>query len=199
LIASAGVSDDGCFVGFSTTIESLVPGQNPASLINTFRYDRMSNAIEQVNRNVEGLGANNAITTLGIFRMSPDGQWFVFHSPATNLTDEPTNGQSQIFLRWMAWREDCAGNGIPDECEPPGVDCNGNGMADACECGCAGDTNGDGQVDGRDLQTFVVCLTTGCSPTGCFCSDLSGDGATAEADIPLFVDVLLSAGGSNCP
>ena len=61
-------------------------------------------------------------------------------------------------------------------------------------CVCLGDMNADGQRNGRDIQTFVTCVTIGGS---CACADLNGaSGATAD-DVPAFVAQLLS--GAACP
>ncbi|MCK6482550.1 MAG: hypothetical protein HUU22_04650 [Phycisphaerae bacterium] len=78
-------------------------------------------------------------------------------------------------------------SGIPDECE---------GVV-ACAT-CAGDTDASNSVDGDDVQGFVECLISG---TNCGCTDMDGDGSTADADsddLPMFVDTLLNAGGP-CP
>ncbi len=57
-------------------------------------------------------------------------------------------------------------------------------------CGTAGDLNGDGAADGRDVSGLVGCLLEG--PTGCTCGDLNGDGRADEEDAAMFVELLLS-------
>ncbi len=57
-------------------------------------------------------------------------------------------------------------------------------------CGAAGDLNGDGSADGRDVSGLVGCLLDG--PTGCACGDLNGDGRADEEDASMFVELLLS-------
>lgn len=61
-------------------------------------------------------------------------------------------------------------------------------------CSCLGDTNGDGQRNGRDIQTFVICVTAGGS---CACADLNGAAGPTVEDVPEFVAQLLS--GAACP
>jgi Tol biopolymer transport system component len=55
-----------------------------------------------------------------------------------------------------------------------------------------GDVNGDGLVDGQDVQGFVDQLLAGGPPSRAFCAaDMSGDGVVSDADVPLFVAALL--------
>lgn len=56
-------------------------------------------------------------------------------------------------------------------------------------CPAAGDVNADGAVDGRDIASFVSCLTEG---AGCPCEDLDGDGHTDAGDLHLMIALLLS-------
>lgn len=67
-------------------------------------------------------------------------------------------------------------------------------------CACPGDTSGDGELDGEDVQSFADCLV---SPgPNCACADSDGDGAADDefgvtGDIADFVSKLLS--GATCP
>ncbi len=65
---------------------------------------------------------------------------------------------------------------------------------------CAGDTNGDGFVDGRDLDNFVTCVLSG---SCCGGTDMDNDGETAEVDmtddLSAFVDKLLEDTNTGCP
>ncbi len=56
-------------------------------------------------------------------------------------------------------------------------------------CPTAGDANADGLIDGRDIASFVACLTNG---PGCLCEDLDGDGLTNAGDLHLMIALLLS-------
>ena len=94
---------------------------------------------------------------------------------------------------------DCNNNALPDDCEP---DCNRNGVTDECdlrngvspdengnnvpdECECLnsrGDSDGDADLDLRDIAAFQNCYG-GSASVGCACADLDGDGAIDAADI----------------
>lgn len=66
-------------------------------------------------------------------------------------------------------------------------------------CGtCSGDMDGDQNIDGGDIQTFVDCFLTGpaIGPL-CPCADMDDSTAIAPTDIGLFVTELLSPSG--CP
>lgn len=97
---------------------------------------------------------------------------------------------------------DCNTNGVPDECDLAGgasQDCNADGTPDDCECGCPGDTNADGFVDGVDIQSFLQCMTGDCPPAGCACADLDGDHNVGLSDLALIIDELLLAPNTACP
>lgn len=64
---------------------------------------------------------------------------------------------------------------------------------------CPGDADGNGIRDGRDVQSFVRCLTLGPSPTpACLCSDLDGNGTLNQTDVDQFAVGLL-APAPPCP
>lgn len=64
-----------------------------------------------------------------------------------------------------------------------------------CECRpclCPGDMNGDGILDGRDIQEFIRCLFAVVTPGNpCACADIDGDGSATLQDIPLFIALML--------
>ncbi|MBX3396155.1 MAG: proprotein convertase P-domain-containing protein [Phycisphaerae bacterium] len=67
--------------------------------------------------------------------------------------------------------------------------------ASSTECTtCPGDTNGDGVLDGRDVDSFSDCLIAG--GAGCPCGDMNNDSAVNLADVPGFVQTLLAGSGS---
>lgn len=98
--------------------------------------------------------------------------------------------------------------GTPPFCEgncPPGETCvenmiiNADGTVDMCcdcvrlPCECPGDINGDGLVNGQDIQGFVRCLLGNPLPADhCECADMDGDGDHDFDDVPLFVQRLLA-------
>ncbi len=66
-------------------------------------------------------------------------------------------------------------------------------------CDCPGEMNGDGILNGADIQQFVGCLVAagGGPPPGCECADTNGDGLIDLPDVLNFVNVLLA--GAPCP
>lgn len=78
-------------------------------------------------------------------------------------------------------------------------DDNNNGIPDSCESlpchTTAGDMNGNGAVNGADIQGFVACHLLGPAITsGCACADMNlpqPDGQLTGLDVPLFVNKLL--------
>jgi hypothetical protein len=84
--------------------------------------------------------------------------------------------------------------GQPDAQTPPvmgggNFTLTGGFWAAADVCPMLGDINGDGVIDGQDVQLFVNCLL-GSSGTNCGCADFNGDGVSTT-DVPLFVAALL--------
>lgn len=61
-------------------------------------------------------------------------------------------------------------------------------------CVCPGDMNGDGALDGQDVQGFVECLIAG---DHCPCADINSVGGVTPTDIQLFVTALVA--GQGCP
>jgi len=67
-------------------------------------------------------------------------------------------------------------------------------------CHCRGDLNADDVRDGRDIQSFVNCMTSAVSGEplveACHCADMDGDGALDDVDIDHFIEHLLA--GEAC-
>ena len=64
-----------------------------------------------------------------------------------------------------------------------------------CKCTCPADVNGDGAVNGLDVDAFTRCLLL--VPTAgdhCACGDLTGDNIVDTDDLSLFVLALLAGG-----
>ncbi len=85
---------------------------------------------------------------------------------------------------------------------PPGTTCEEtrtflpNNIVEICcrcrPCTCPGDMNGDGILNGLDVQGFIDCLLSQPSPTNsCACANVNSDGAVTVEDIPVFVASLL--------
>ena len=60
-------------------------------------------------------------------------------------------------------------------------------------CSCPGDMNGDSLKNGKDIQQFVGCIISG---GNCDCADVDFGNGVSLADVPVFVNSLLS--GSAC-
>jgi len=74
----------------------------------------------------------------------------------------------------------------------------------ACaDCEARGDLNGDGDVNGLDIQPFTLCaVMESAAEIACLCGDFSGptgapDGVTNRYDIPCFIELLLT-GSNSC-
>ncbi len=107
-----------------------------------------------------------------------------------------TAGMVRKIVPAVVQGPDCNGNGRRDACDivaSSSVDSNGNAIPDECECTCPGDLTGDDAVDGADIQSFAACALSQGGGASCSCADMNGGGTVDPADIPLFVDRLISA------
>lgn len=80
---------------------------------------------------------------------------------------------------------------------PISQDTNANTIPDECECaGCEGNVNGDGDLDGEDIQKFLDYMTAG---TFNMCADIDNDGPPLDdQDLEALVELLLNSEGP-CP
>jgi len=106
------------------------------------------------------------------------------------LTVQDTAGQDQGTL--ISWRLF-----VQTPTQPPvSQDVNSNGIPDECECPtCKGDVNGDGSVDGGDVQDFAEAMM------GSYhrCADMNTSGPPlTQQDIDDFAAALLDGSGP-CP
>ncbi len=92
---ASSISDDGRYVGFSSSSTNLVPGDlNGAS--DTFIRDLRTGTTRLVSvnrRGVQGDAGSGAPTTTG------DARWLAFASDAGNLVPGDTNGLRDVFVR----------------------------------------------------------------------------------------------------
>ncbi len=121
------ISGNGQLVAFSSLATNLVAGDSNL-FRDVFVHDRLTGTTERVSAASNGAGANN----WSIFpRISENGRFVVFASPATNLVDGDTNGQYDIFVHdsdngttervsiasdgtqsnWFSYRADVSGDG----------------------------------------------------------------------------------------
>ena len=89
------ISEDGNRVVFSSSATTLVPGDTN-NTPDVFLRDRRSGATERVSVSSEGVQGNGPSLHAVI---SGDGRFVAFHSFATNLVANDTNGVSDVFVR----------------------------------------------------------------------------------------------------
>jgi hypothetical protein len=126
------------------------------------------------------------------------------------LREYPASGLVEVIDCECRPVDDChavfdpvAGLGCEGNC-PPGYTClenrivNSDGTVDVCcdcvrrPCKCPGDLNGDGLVNGRDIQGFINCVLGVPRPDdNCTCADMNGDGISDLADLIPFVSRIL--------
>ncbi|MCP4360567.1 MAG: hypothetical protein GY796_21370 [Chloroflexi bacterium] len=91
------ISADGRYIAFGTISAVLVPDDTNEAM-DVFIHDRLTGVTELVSKSSDGtLGnASSGAWELGI---SANGCSVAFHSHATNLVDEDTNGTTDVFVR----------------------------------------------------------------------------------------------------
>lgn len=88
-----GISGDGRFVVFSSSATNLV-SEDTEGRENVFAYDRQEGVVHLISRGLDG-PANGASN---FPKISGDSRFIVFQSIASNLTDDESNGLSNIFV-----------------------------------------------------------------------------------------------------
>ncbi len=88
------VSDDGRWFAYSSNATNIVPGDTNGKL-DLFLYDRESGTNELVTR---GLGGAPADEHVASHRISRDGRFVTFHSEASNLVPDDTDGVDNVFV-----------------------------------------------------------------------------------------------------
>ncbi len=99
--ASGGValSADANVVGFYSDATNLVIGDTN-QVRDAFVRDRAAGRVERVSVSTAGIQGNKASQAAGgAPALSTDGQVVAFYSDATNLVDDDTNGQVDVFVR----------------------------------------------------------------------------------------------------
>jgi len=93
--ASPSISADGRFVAFDSEASNLV-GNDTNAQPDIFVRDRKSHRTRRVSVSSTGTEANGSS---GYPSVSADGRFVAFHSTATNLVGNDTNGMYDIFIR----------------------------------------------------------------------------------------------------
>lgn len=88
------ISADGRVIPFGSEATNLVPGVPPSER-QIYVYDASTSSIQLVSASELGV-AGNASSAGAI--VSDDGRWIVFHSDASNLVPDDTNGERDIFV-----------------------------------------------------------------------------------------------------
>ena len=150
------ISPDGRYVGFSSSASNLVAGDTNA-FPDTFLYDRQTGLMIRLSMNgaQEGNSQSNQPT------VSPDGNYWVFISWASNLVANDTNGVADVFLYSMS-----QGTLTRFSVDSSGVEGNGDSTVAAVSNGgryvafksaasnlVTGDTNGKADIFRHDTQT----------------------------------------------
>jgi Tol biopolymer transport system component len=89
------ISDDGRYVAFATDASNLVP-DDTNNATDVFVHDRQTGETERVSVSSEGAQGTNRS---GDAALSGDGRYVAFHSGATNLVPNDTNGVWDVFAR----------------------------------------------------------------------------------------------------
>jgi len=88
------ISADGRFVAFDSSASNLVPGDTDRHR-DVFVHDRLTRQTTRVSVGISGAGGNNP----GVFpSISADGRFVTFHSSASNLVHDDTNGTWDVFV-----------------------------------------------------------------------------------------------------
>ncbi|MEN8172930.1 MAG: hypothetical protein ABFS03_08615, partial [Chloroflexota bacterium] len=91
--SQASISGDGRFVAFISEANNLSPNDSNGSA-DVFVHDRLYGTTELVSISSSGMQANAEVT---FARISLDGRFVIFESPASNLTPNYENGFNAIF------------------------------------------------------------------------------------------------------
>ncbi|HRQ73481.1 MAG TPA: GC-type dockerin domain-anchored protein [Phycisphaerales bacterium] len=88
------ISGDGRFIAYRSSATNLVPGGSTAGHV--FVFDRIAGETSIVSRSSDGEPGDAPSDTPSV---SYDGRYIAFHSHATNLVPDDTNGRRDVFVR----------------------------------------------------------------------------------------------------
>ena len=151
----ASISGDGRFVAFSSLASNLVAGDSNG-VQDVFVRDRVTGTTERVSVGLNG-EANGDSVCFGT-AISRDGHYIAFHSAATNLVPDDTNGKTDVFLHdrvtGTTERVSLASNGAQGDGDSGDVSISADGRFVAFDSRAsnlvADDTNGKLDVFVRD-------------------------------------------------
>ena len=153
----ADVSADGRFVVFVSVADNLVPSDKNET-IDVFVRDRQRKTTEQVSVSSAGVHANKGSAWP---KISADGRFVTFQSPATNLVPNDNNDVSDVFVRdrhaGTTRRVSVSSQGIEGDALSAFPTISGDGRLVAFRSAASnlvpGDRNGEKDVFVRNLVT----------------------------------------------
>lgn len=220
---SPSISGDGRFVAFASDASNLVVGDtNDAT--DVFVHDRQTGETMRVSIDSDGrqtVGDSHGPA------ISADGRYVAYWSRARDLVERDRNERHDVFVRDLQTDQtrrlsvSSAGRQANGHSESPAISAHGRFLAfessasnlvlcdrnnrddvfvhgpSSCEGRLAGDANGDGTVDARDTDAFVMAVTDPCRYQAQFphcdllCNnDINGDGDVDFFDIGQFIDIV---------
>ncbi len=93
-VGQSSISSDGRFVSFVSDASNMVDGDTNG-VSDIFVHDRQTGQTTRVSVSSEGIESNGVSA---FARISSDGRYVVFHSEASNLVEDDTNGSRDIFF-----------------------------------------------------------------------------------------------------
>ena len=95
--AVPSISADGRYVAFASMSSNLVINDSNG-FWDIFVHDQQTNQTIRVSVNSDGTQGNNDSGFTGIPSISADGRFVAFHSEASNMVDDDTNGRGDVFV-----------------------------------------------------------------------------------------------------
>jgi Tol biopolymer transport system component len=171
------ISADGRFVAFESLASNLVPGDTNGTR-DVFVRDRKARTTERVSVASDGTQANGFSSPGSI---NGDGRFVVFSSFASNLVQEDTNQQNDVFVRdrqaGTTQRVSVTSQGLQADGSSTRADISGDGrfvvFASAATNLVAGDANGTDDVFVRDRMAGTTQRVS-----------VSGSGAEGDGPSP---------------
>jgi Tol biopolymer transport system component len=155
------ISADGRYVAFYSDASNLVSGDTN-DCGDTFVHDRQAGTTTRVSVDSNGVEQNAPPSDdYGVVSISGDGRFVAFYSDATNLVSGDTNNESDIFVHDLQTGQTTRASLASDGAQAnggssyPTLSTDGRTIAFQSYATnlVAGDTNGQGDVFVRDLQT----------------------------------------------
>jgi Tol biopolymer transport system component len=161
---TVSISADGRYVAFGSNATNLVPGDGNG-VDDIFVADRATGTLVRASLDSSGVEGDKGSFNPAI---SADGRFVAFHSLATNLVANDTNGTTDIFVRDLVngtterVSVDSAGNEAHGDCLYPTISSDGRYVAFQSQAPdlVAGDVNGLQDVFVHDRVTGTTILAS---------------------------------------